>query len=274
MSGAKRPPEGRPEGRKYVTRVFDDLDTLADFAAGAHYKHHNSDHKWSGGSLRECVLKTRDGDLGLAAQSEALLARFESLRFETPRREWRSDVSGFVPNVPAYIAGHPNAMRRRERAPSVVAPITVFVDVFASAAFSHQAILARGAAVLALVRVLARVRPISLYVGFGSTAWNGGSGMVAVRINTSPLDLAHAAWALCGIGFLRQVLFSALEGTFPSGPFPALRPALADVAAEMLPAGTQVIAVSGVVSNITQDPGAWISERIREALPAEIGAAG
>lgn len=123
---------------------------------------------------------------------------------------------------------------------------------------------------LALTRVLATVRPIELYVGFGST-WGGRHGFVAAKVNTTPLDLAHAAYALCGIGFLRQVCFAALERLFPSNPFPALREPLATLAAEMLPHGTHVIAVGGVVSDVTRDPGAWIEARLREAAPQVLG---
>lgn len=259
---------------RYTTRLFESLDALADFSASGIYCRNDSDTEWAGGTFAACIHRTRRGDLALAAQSEALLAKFESLSFVTPRREWHSEVTGHVPNVPAYLAGHPQAMRRRKRAPSDVAPIGVFVDLFASAAFDHKAILARGAAVLALVRILTAMRPVSLYVGCATTTWNrsGGSGFVGAKIDTTPLDLAHAAWAICGPGFLRQVIFNALEGVFPSNPFPPFKGSLKDLAAACLPYGTHTIVVDGIVSNVTKDPAAWIAARIREAAPEALDA--
>ena len=255
------------QGRNYTTRLFGDLTELAEYAAQERFATRGGT-AWSGGTLRECVRRTRDGDATLVAQSEALMAKFEGLVFPTHRREWVADVTGYVPNVPAHIAGHPASMRRRAKREAEAAPVAVFVDIFASSSFSHSDIMTRGAAVLALARILAGYRPIELYVAFASRRRDdNAAGCVAVKIDTAPLDLAHAAWALCGVGFLRQVMFSALEGVFPSNPFPPLRESISNIAAEMLPHGTDVIAVNGVVSDVTSDPARWITERIREAAP-------
>ena len=258
--------------QRFTTKLFESLNALADYAGASRgYRNSEEDLKWSDGTLRDNVRRLRDGDLRYVAQSDELLRKFESLTFATPRREWRAAEAGHVPAVPAFIAGHPQSMRRRRRVESEVAPVTIVVDVFASCAFSHADILARGAAVLALTRVLAAVRPVELYVGCGTTAYSGKSGFFAAKVPTTPLDLAHASFTLCGVGFLRQVAFSTLERMLPSDPFPALRESMAEIAAEILPHGTYVIAVEGVVSNITRDPAAWIEERIREAAPEVLG---
>ena len=166
---------GAGPGRKYTTRVFASLTELAEFVRANPSKYRAHDTGWAGGTLTEALERTHHGDMALVAPSEALLAKFEALTFQTPRREWRNEVSGHVANVPAYLAGHPAAMRRRIRAPSEIAPVTVFVDLFASASFTNGEILTRGAAVLALVRVLAAVRPIELYVAFGTTRRSDGA---------------------------------------------------------------------------------------------------
>ena len=257
----------------YTTKMFDSLDALAD-AAERPSSYRCNDDAWAGGSLREAIRRTRDGDLGLVVQSDALLEKFESLSLPTLRREWYNEVAGHVANVPAFLAGHPQAMRRRRRVDADQAPVTLFVDVFASCGFSKGEILARGAAVLALARVLAAHRALSLYVAFGCTPRRGAAGVaVAVRIDTSPLDLAHAAYALASPLFLRQVMFHVTEQIAPgSDPFPPLSGRhIGPLALEMLGAGTQIVTVPGVVSDVTRDPGAWIEARIRECAPEVLG---
>ncbi len=263
---------------QFVTRMFDSLDEIAQ-AGQASSGYRCDDVKWAGGTLSEALRKTREGDLAGVAASEALLAKFESLSFPTYRREWYNEVAGHVANVPAFLAGHPQAMRRRRRAENSAAPITVFVDLFASCAFTQEQITTRGAAVLALVRLLAMHRPVTLYAAFATTSYSGRrshngrtTACVAVKLDTAPLDLAHAAYVLTSPLFLRQVLFHVCEQTAPgTDPFPPLDGALCDVAEEMLGAGTQILAMPGVVSDVVRDPGKWIEERIREAAPEVLG---
>jgi len=163
-------------------------------------------------------------------------------------------------------------MRRRKRAEHEAAPVTIFVDVFASAMFSHDDIVTRGAAVLALTRILSAHRPIELYVALASTGGSGTTGAFAVRINSTPLDLAHASFALMGVSFLRRIGFVTLEGINRSHPFPPLQGyTLSDIAQEMLTLGTSFIAIPGVVSSVTREPERWITERIREVAPEIIG---
>ena len=264
-----------PQASRFTTRLFGSLGELTEFASGVRCCNSASETTWAGGTYAECLARTRHGDLSLVAESDELLRKFEALTFATPRREWRAAEAGHVPSVPAFIAGHPQSMRRRARRESEVAPVTIVVDLFASCTFSHRDILARGAAVLALTRVLSAVRPVEVYVGCGTTrrSFTGGTAFIAAKLDTAPLDLAHAAWALCGVGFLRQVVFSTLEAVFPCLPIPPMRESVAEVAAAMLPHGTHVIAVGGVVSDVTRNPAAWIEARIREAAPEVLGEA-
>lgn len=259
---------------RFTTKLFDSLDALADYAAGGTYRTSGSD-AWAGASLGEALKLTRDGDARLVARSDELLGRFESLALPTSRRQWRNDVSGYIPHVPAYIAGHPTSMRRRERREHEAAPITVYVDLFLSALFNADAAMARGAAVLALVRMLAAHRAVTLYVGYGTTTYDGHTLCPMVQLNTTPLDLAHAAYVMCSTSFVRQTLLRAMDRMVPgSSPWPALRGDIRDVIEHVFAPGTQMVIVpGGIVSDVTRNPGAWIEARIREAAPEVLGEA-
>lgn len=256
---------------RITTRLFDSLDVLADYAAAATYK--PSDPKWAGATLPEALRLTRDGDARLVARSDELLRRYEALAFPTTRRQWRNDVAGYFPNVPAHIAGVPTSMRRRERRENVIAPITVYVDLFLSAMFDAEAAMARGAAILALTRVLTAHRAVTLYVGYGTTTHDGHTLCPMVQINTTPLDLAHAAYVMCSTSFVRQTLLRVMDRMVPgSSPWPVLRGDVRDVIAAGLPhtQGTQVLVIpGGIVGGIVRDPSKWIEERIREAATDE-----
>ena len=166
-----------------TTKLFDSLDALADYAAGGTFRNSGGD-AWAGATLNEALRFTRDGDPRLVAQSDGLLRKFESLTFPTNRRQWLAAEAGHVPNVPAFIAGHPPSMRRRAKREHDAAPVPVYVDLFLSAAFNADAAMARGAAVLALVRVLAAHRAVTLYVGYGTTTYGGHTLCPMVRLNT------------------------------------------------------------------------------------------
>ena len=254
------------------TKFFNTMTELAEFAQ-TNNRATAGPAGWVGGTLQECVSKTLNGDLGLVAKSDEFLAKFETLTFVTLRRQWRNDVAGHVPHVPSFIAGHPNSMRRRTKQQYEAAPVTILVDVGVSAAFSHNDILARGAAILALCRVLAGYRAVSLYVMDASKLRTGRQSAVVVRIDTTPLDLAHAAWALCGTGFLRQIMLPMQIQRLGTSAIPVFRGSLGGFMLELLPEGTCVLEVPGTSSDITRDPAGWIEARLREAAPEVLGEA-
>jgi hypothetical protein len=104
---------------------------------------------WTGGhDWRESVRVAQTGDLSGVAKSDALLAKMEQYALPTSRREWRDDVCGSIPNVPAFIAGHPLSMRRRARSENEASPIAIVADLSTSAGISADDLSRRGAAIL------------------------------------------------------------------------------------------------------------------------------
>jgi len=133
------------------------------------------------------------GESSYVEESEKFLADIED---QIPMsRGWRNvdDVVGAVPNVPAFLAGHPQCMRRRMRVSRDNAPLTVYMDLVSSSGISEKNVLRRGIVLMTLVRMLVEHRPVELWIG--TTLQDGHtSGTAAWRIDTAPLDLARAAF--------------------------------------------------------------------------------
>lgn len=182
------------------------LDEASELAEA--YARFGAEHKprgdWYGGQdTHEALRRATAGDLALVAPSDALVSRLEDQVIHT--KKWRNidDVVGSLPNVPAYLAGHPVAMRRRQREDRDDAPISVFIDLTSSGGIDATSVLARGTTILAFARLLTEHRAVELWAGIAL----GGpmSSTVAWRIDTTPLDLARAAHLLCAPSMSRGV---------------------------------------------------------------------
>lgn len=160
--------------------------------------------------------RASSGDLSRVAASDTLMSKLENLvTLQTAQMATIDAICGGVPNVPAFLAGQPINMRRRQRVMSQAAPLNVIVDLASSASVPSSSLEKRGAAVLAFVRVISAQRPVNLYLGCAFTHRTGdktiNTGAIAVRVDTAPLDLARAAFAISGAAFPRRLLYSALE---------------------------------------------------------------
>lgn len=199
------------DGRTDNYLTFDSPAELADYAAdrAKNVRHLTRDPSgFTGPETGEQALqKARTGDLAGVPASDALLEKFERFTFETARKAWADDVCGSIPNVPAFIAGHPLAMRRRIRQDSASAPVAIVADLTTSATISADQIAARGAAILALVRILSARRPVELWAGCTMDARSQGLSAIFCRIETTPLDLATAAYVMTSASFPRRLCY-------------------------------------------------------------------
>lgn len=150
------------------------------------------------------------GDNSLVEQSEKLLAEIED---QVPMsRGWKNvdDVVGAVPNIPAFLAGHPQCMRRRERVMKDTAPLMIFMDLASNMGISKEKILKRGITLLALTRLLVEHRSVELWVGT-SMGDDGMTSTVAWQIDTAPLDLARAAFQIADVSMSRLFGYAICE---------------------------------------------------------------
>jgi hypothetical protein len=219
------------------------------------------------------------GDVKLVAKSDALLAKFERYAFETSGRGWRNDVVGALPDVPAYIAGHPLNMRRRTRLDSAAAPIAIIVDTTISAAIKPETIMRRGAAILALVRILAGRRPVELWAVSQVDAEDRGCATVGARIDTTPLDLGTAAFALTHPAFPRRICYSiarkyGFSGSWPYHSGGESRDCMVDMLRPAMPHVTECLFMPGmhVEDSAANEPELWIEQKLAELMPHDLAA--
>ena len=173
-------------------------------------------NSWSGNqTFEESLARFKDGDAALVPASDAYLEKLTNRPLVSRRWQIVPSVAGGAPNVPAMLAGHPLAMNRRQRIASDQAPLAIIVDVASSAGISAANLEKRGAAILALVRMLSASRAVSLYVGVSVACGHlkGARGYdtthVFTRCDTAPLDLARMAHILGQASTARRLYYGA-----------------------------------------------------------------
>jgi hypothetical protein len=171
---------------------------------------------WTGHlTFNESLALFRDGNPALVPASDAYLTKLTDRALVSRRWQIVPAVAGGAPNVAAALAGHPLAMRRRQRLASDQAPLAIIVDVASSAGISTRNLERRGAAVLALVRMLSATRAVSLYVGVSVTCGHlkgdrqYDATHVFTRCDTAPLDLARLAHMLGHPSTARRLYYGA-----------------------------------------------------------------
>jgi hypothetical protein len=173
------------------------------------------DSKWQDGlDFNQAVDKARTGDLARVQASDKIMSKLEDLvAFNTSQMQTVDAMTGGIPNVAAYLAGSPMNMRRRQRVALQAAPLNVIVDLGSSSGISAEQLARRGATILAFVRIMSAQRPVNLYLATAFSPYSARESTaagVAVRVDTSPLDLARASYAISGAAFPRHMMYSAL----------------------------------------------------------------
>lgn len=228
-------------------------------------------------SGRDTLDRLRNGDLSGVAASDALLAKFEHFAFKTTRSQWRHDVAGAVCDVPALLAGQPLTMKRRAPQRDASNPLAVVCDLTSSASVTPDALQRRGAAILALVRILAARRPVELWAGMMTDAKGSGQGRDCLsmffKIDTAPMDLARAAFAMTEASVCRR-MFSAIGeheynrgGFFAYGAMGKARPYMAEIIAPAFTHVSQILALPSIHGKDggVDNPEKWIEERLADA---------
>jgi len=183
------------------------------FAAVARTCPGQRDRSWMGGmDWDEACRAAHDGHPEGVRASEAFLSEFSDMDFNSRRWLTIDSVAGGAPNLGAYLAGSPVSMRRRQKIATETAPLTILCDMVSSGGIDAHQLKMRGAAVLALVRMLTAVRPVVVYgVGGLSALQNTGESAFAMIRMDDPLDLSRAAFFLAHPAAQRGLLYQAIH---------------------------------------------------------------
>jgi hypothetical protein len=226
-----------PEGTRVIDAADGDRAVVTDLGGFATWANalpetphmRGLDRKWAGGmTYSDAARAIAHGDMAGVEASDRLLSAFEADMHPTPTWRTFGTVAGGAPNVGAYLAGSPVAMRQRRRVVDAAAPLTVFVDTVSSGGIEAEDLRKRGVAVLALVRALSNVRPVTVYAVAAMQHHGCANSWIAVSLD-QPLDLARAAFALAHPAFARALMYEAgprLHGKEANG---SLHWAFADV---------------------------------------------
>ncbi len=187
-------------------------DSMTDFVDSMDNVNHASPSEWNG---EESVKTAKQGTLqgrseGMDA-AEAMIDKIEHENITSYQSQWSDNVAGAFPIVPAAIIGSPFSMRVKNDFASSQAPIRIYASCCTSAGVDAPKLAKRGAAILALVLKLTETRTVELYIvaELEGSSKNGLSAIPCVRIDTSPLDIKAATYALTSPAFLRQLCFKA-----------------------------------------------------------------
>ncbi len=266
---------------KIHINVFDSPEEYAEFhRANVQDKYNNSYNiSWGGGLSSDNAQTLIDGDTRNLAKAEKILSKLEVsdiLTDNVPMLE--TCIAGFAPNVPAYLAGQPEAMLDlvTSEQPNVNAPIRIFVETTVSSAVTHAQLMNRGVATLAFVMAMNTLRPVELYTVsvIESDNRQGTYGKV-IKLASAPLDLARAVFMLTEPGFARALLFpdvSHLSGKLATiGPWPFNSEPMQDnyttIMRDVIGMNDNDIFLKGgyLFDNLMlSDPIAWVNKMVRE----------
>ena len=212
-------PHGTAYRGTWNTAIID-MAEAAQWAADLHTKQEVG-YKFDGMNVGDVANALRNGDKRHVADSDRYMEAFADMTFNGRTSETINAVTGGAVNVGAHLAGTPLSMRRRQRIIAPMGPLTIFIDGSGSGNNTTRDLSKRGAALLGLIRMLAAVRPVHLYMACGgsfatsggfNSAW--GSNLCAsvfTRIDTAHMDLSRDGFAIANPAFCRSFIFKACK---------------------------------------------------------------
>lgn len=223
----------------------------------------NEVEEWSGNqTYTEARANLWKGFPDAVKRSDKLLAKIEAEGIELRQESWDTDLIGYFPCVPAFVSGDPDCMFTPIDECSQTAPMRVYASVCLSAGFESDDLEKRGVAILALVRKLSLIRPVELYL----YADQAGKQPV-IRMETCPLDLITASYALSNAGFLRKLCFGwGYTGNgFDGGWAYGWGGGTADAARKALGADPTDLVIPGSHysnADLLKDPVKWVNDHV------------
>lgn len=264
--------------RTYVKR----FESMAQFVAGLSGKTLNGTGgtKFEGGeTLEQSKRLASQGWPHIVDDANKIIADIEaSGLIARGQPTYVNDVAGAFPNVPAYLAGSPECMFRRGRSELLgeQSPLSVYLDVSVSWDITAEQLKRRGIAILALVLILSERRPVelNLYSSLGSRAERSAQ-IPIVRIETQPLDISSATYALASAGFLRNLCFAfgtphGFDGAWAWATPPTEKKHQDDIR-RVLGASEQDLVIYGAYSRDPHiaDPIKWLHSQLKLHMPQD-----
>jgi hypothetical protein len=170
---------------------------------------------WDGGVGGDDALRmAREGSSAMATSTLANLTHLESTMGASVRSRFAPSVAGSRVCVPDYLSGRPTCMRRRTRVESESRHVNVYVSLASQGGVRAADLLARGAAVLALLEYLqASGTSVDLYLLAELADGQYEDYWQVIRVETRPLDLSTSGFAIGHPAFGRHLTYAYAEAT-------------------------------------------------------------
>jgi hypothetical protein len=193
--------------RKAMKLDFTWTEYLASLAKFDDY--HGASDWTDGESFASAREKMAHGDDSYASMADRLLDSLSTVTDGVPVREWAPSPMGAYPVVPEFLSGMPACMRAMSSSPTELSPVRIVVSSTCSAGIDKETMTRRGVAVLALVQKLQQIRPVELVILVEGNDERGGKKNLfqLIAVDTKPLSVAHACFALANVGFARQLTY-------------------------------------------------------------------
>lgn len=124
-------------------------------------------------------------------------------------RAWVNTVAGTRVSVPAYLSGNPMAMRKRTVRETSTRHVNVYVELASIGSIEASDLLRRGATVLAFLEYLQTIQVnVDLYLMVDTYGSDDGDLFQVIHVDSRPLDLSVAGFALAHPAFCRNVAYA------------------------------------------------------------------
>ena len=189
------------------------------------YGHGSKRSEWDAGvGYREAIRRTREGDPSLVGQYADKVDRMvsEFKMHDEQRAAYVPSVAGSRVVVPEYLGGSPMCMRRRQKRDIQTRSVNIYVNTTCHAVVPADNMLKRGASILALLEFLQMSQvSVELYLTAELGAAREHDYIQVIHVESHPLDLSQAAFAIAHPAFARQITYAmasakvGFTGSFP-----------------------------------------------------------
>ncbi len=202
---------------------FDSINAyLADmkakgYAPRSHGESGGMSRDWDDGvSGHEAVELATKGDPRIVTGTMQVLDRLNASNVgESTKARYVSDYVGSFVSVPKYLAGHPKCMKARRKVEVMAPHVAIYVANTSSCGVSAKDLMTRGIIILALLESLtARGVGVDLYILSETDAPGHKENWFyqCVQVDTRPLDLSVAGFAIAHPSFARNVMYAYSSG--------------------------------------------------------------
>lgn len=191
--------------------------TIAEYCSAvvSPFYRRDEERQWYGDSPEALVSKLETGVKEWTESAEEIFeAILDKFMPDTDGAQGISTgVTGFSPNVPAYLAGRPDSMFCYEEEEGL-GPMRIYISLICSSGISKEEMLWRGLAIAAYAYSMQTIRPVELYgvVSCDSNNRRAHHNCVTIPLGTTPINLSQLAVVLGHVGVGRRGLALGPKG--------------------------------------------------------------